>query len=76
MPLRSFVALCRLGMTVSVEGSDVAVCVSERSSTCSWSSATEDDVSGGVGLVCCVGEKSFSGDGAASDRGDEVGVLS
>jgi len=76
MLLRSLVALCRLGLTVSVGGSGVAVCCSELSSTCSWLSAKEGDVSRGVGLVLCVGDKSFSGDGAASDRGDEVGVLS
>jgi hypothetical protein len=76
IPLRSLVALCRLGMTTSVEGSGVAVCCSELSNTCSWPSANESDVPGGVGLVFCVGAKRFFDDSAASDSGDEVGVLS
>jgi hypothetical protein len=76
MPLRSLVALCRLGATVSVEGSDVTACCSELSSTCSFPSARDGDVVGGVGLLLCVSEERLSGDGAVSDSGDEVGVLS
>jgi hypothetical protein len=75
MPLRSLVALCRLGLGCSVEGSGVGAC-SELSSTCSFPSAKEGDVVGGVALVFCVGEKRFSGDRAVSDSEDEVGVLS
>jgi hypothetical protein len=78
MPLRSLVALCRLGPVVSNdEGSGVADCCSDLSNAWSFLSATEGDVLGGVGLAFLVGKKGFSDGGrAASDSGDEVGVLS
>ena len=76
MPLRSLVALCRLGATISVEGSGVADGCSDCSNRCSFPSTSEGDVCGGVGLKFGVAEKRLSDNGAASYPGDEVGVSS
>ena len=72
MPLRSFVARCRLGTTVSVGGSGVAERCSDRSDPWSFPSTSEGDVCGGVGWKFCVVERRLSDDGAALDSGDEV----
>lgn len=76
IPLRSLVALCRLGFGVSVEGSGVAEACSDLSEPWSFPSTTEGDVCGGVGSGVRVCRNCVCGEEAASNSEHGFGELS